>query len=49
MRENDAAIDLVNEFVIASGRKLGRSIFAAPKDRKFCEEVLGQSLEEIDL
>ncbi len=39
------AIDLVNEFLIASARKLGRSVFRSPEDRKIIEKSLGIGLD----
>ncbi len=43
-----AAIDLVNEFLIASGRKLDRSIFRSPEDKKEIEEALGKNLDHLE-
>lgn len=46
--EELAAIDLVNEFIIVSGRKLGRSIFRSREDKKLIEEALGESLDLLE-
>ena len=43
-----AAIDLVNEFLIASGRKCGRSIFRSPEDKRRMEKALGESLDLLE-
>ncbi len=46
--EELAAMDLVNDFLVASGRKLGCSIFRSPKDREEFEEVLGTKLDLLE-
>ena len=43
-----AAIDAVNEFLIAAGRKIGCSIFQSPEDKKAIEEAFGENLDHLE-
>ena len=47
--EECKAIDLVEEFLVAAGRKLGQSIFRSPEDRRGIERAAGVDLEHRDL